>query len=195
MSTRPATAAASRTSTFAERRAVTSQPASAARATTARPRYPVPPVTRRPLTATPGGCAPEPHRRPASWRSLGRPCARCARSPQHPGAAPPNPIAVRRTGARSAGRALAALAHRNTRGLRPRTPSPSGELALARPAVRSLARYVSTDATTGGRNTWTARRWLNVARRTIHNPKAAQIAPMPASVATRTAPTGTIDAR
>src|SRR5688572_8017455 len=48
-----------------------------------------------------------PHRRPASWRSRGRPCsladARITRASV--GAAPPCPIAVRRAGARAAGRA------------------------------------------------------------------------------------------
>src|SRR5207249_16181 len=78
-----------------------------------------------------GGCAPVPHRRPARWRSLGCPS----------GAAPPYPLplpfSARHEGAGSppTGPFVAAVA----RGLRPRTPSPSGSLALARLSLGGCA--------------------------------------------------------
>ena len=99
-----------------------------------RPRTPSPsgslalarPVVERRLTRAPsgarggarrvvaGGCAPGPHRRPARWRSRGRSSSAVSRGllrqPEEalavlsPGAAPPDPIAVRLAGARAAGR-------------------------------------------------------------------------------------------
>ena len=66
--------------------------------------------------------------------------SRCAPSRQHPGAAPPNPIAVRRAGARSAGRELAALPHVTPGGCAPephRRPAP-GARSAGRSSLRSL---------------------------------------------------------
>ncbi len=54
------------------------------------------------------------------------------------GVAPPYPIVVRLAGGRSADLSGAALMTVLARGLRPRTPSSSGSLAVARPTCQEL---------------------------------------------------------
>ena len=92
-----------------------------------------------------GGCVPGPHHRRASWRSRRR-SARSLRSRHRhvAGGCAPGPHHRRASWrSRRRSRSLAPLAPPPCRrGLRPRTPSPSGELALA-PPVCSLAPLAS----------------------------------------------------
>ena len=57
---------------------------------------------------------------------------------QSSGTAPPHPIVARLAGARAVDRSGAALMTINSRGLRPRTPSSPGSLALARSTGQEL---------------------------------------------------------
>ena len=101
-----------------------------------------------------GGCAPEPHQRPAPWRSLGRPGALALLAHRDfTGAAPPNPISVRLPGGRSAApeRSLCSLTA-TSRGLRPEPHQrPAPWRSLGRPGSLAPLAHRSSSCQSKGR--------------------------------------------